>query len=257
MTNYPAIAPNYFYRTGPMSCPYLAGKIERNLFTEIKGPNAQELHDRLARAGFRRSHNILYRPACPGCRACVPVRVDACGFRPSKSQRRILRVNQDLVARETRPLATAEQHALFARYQSRRHAGSEMAAMNMADYRAMVEESAIDTRMIELRTPQGCLVACCLVDCLSDGLSAVYSFYAPEDVRRSLGTHIVLWLIERARGLDLPFVYLGYWISASEKMSYKARFSPLQALGPAGWAPLADGASLDTAHTLRSGEATR
>ncbi len=251
MTNLSALAPNHFYRTGPMSCPYLSGQVERNLFTEIRGPNSQELHDRLARAGFRRSHNILYRPACPTCRACIPVRVDVGGFRLSKSQRRILRVNRDLITRETRPQATSEQHALFARYQSHRHAGSEMAAMSMADYRAMVEESAVETRMIELRTPQGCLVACCLVDCLGDGFSAVYSFYAPEDIRRSLGTHIVLGLIARARSHNLPFVYLGYWISACEKMSYKTRFRPLQTLGPDGWKTMGDAAYMPPAGALR------
>ena len=238
MTNYPVIAPNYFYRTGPMSCPYLPGRVERNLFTEIKGPNAQELHDRLAGAGFRRSQGIVYRPACPGCRACVPVRVEVRGYRHSRSSRRVMRANADLLIREGRPNATVEQHALFARYQRHRHSGSEMAAMSMADYRAMVEESTIDTQMVEFRSRQGCLVACCLVDRLADGLSAVYSFYAPDEERRGLGNFVVLWLIERAQREDLSYVYLGYWIAACDKMSYKARFRPLQALGATGWAPL-------------------
>ena len=178
----------------------------------------------------------------------MPVRVKVSGFCPSKSQRRILGVNQDLLVRETRPTATLEQHALFARYQSNRHVGSDMAAMSMSDYRTMIEESPIDTRMIELRTPQGGLIACCLVDFLGDGLSAVYSFYSPTDGRRSLGTHMILWLIGQARSLNLPFVYLGYWISKSEKMSYKTRFGALQALRSTGWIPVDNTAGSDIAH---------
>lgn len=251
MTNLTSSTLNYFYRTGPVACPYISGQVERNLFTEIKGSKAQALYDHFARAGFRRSHNILYRPACPDCRACVPVRVNVGEFCPSKSQRRVLRMNQNLLIREIGTTATLEQHALFTRYQYSRHGDSDMAAMNMADYRAMIEESPIDTRMIELRTPQGRLVACCLVDFLGDGLSAVYSFYSPMDVRRSLGTHMILWLIGRARKLNLPFVYLGYWISKSEKMSYKTRFGALQELRATGWTHVESSASSDIAH--RSG----
>lgn len=237
MTTQGAKTPHVFYRTGPMPCPYLAGKVERNLFTELRGPSSQPLHDRLASAGFRRSHYIVYRPACQGCNACIPVRVIAAGFRPRSSQRRVQRLNVDLSAHVTQPKATPEQYALFALYQRARHAGGEMAAMSFNDYRAMVEDSSVDTFMVEFRDPPGTLVAACLADRLGDGLSAIYSFYDPGDSRRSLGTMTVLWLIARAAAERLPYVYLGYWVEQSPKMAYKTQFQPLEALGPTGWQP--------------------
>lgn len=234
--------PRFLFRTPPMPCPYLAGQIERHVFAEIAGPDAAEVYDALSRAGFRRSHRVAYRPACPGCAACVPVRVAVQRFRPSRSQRRVERANRDLLARETPPLATAEQFQLFARYQRSRHGDGEMARMGFEDYRAMVEDSAVGTAMVEFRAADGGLRAACLFDRLADGLSAVYSFFDPDHGARGLGTHAILWLIAQARRECRPHVYLGYWIADSRKMAYKARFRPLQALADGRWRDLPEAA---------------
>jgi leucyl-tRNA---protein transferase len=228
----------HFYRTSALPCPYLPEYRERKLITELAGRDARELYDDLCRAGFRRSHHLAYRPSCAGCTACVPVRVAALHFEHSRSTRRVQRLNADLVGREAPPRATAEQYRLFAGYERLRHASSEMAAMTFGDYRAMIEDSPIDTRIIEFRDGKRTLLAACLIDVVDDGYSAVYSFYDAGEARRSLGTYAVLWLIEQARLNGLPYVYLGYWIAESEKMSYKIRFRPLEALGERGWQAL-------------------
>ncbi len=235
MTSQSSKPPLVFYRTGPMPCPYLHGRVERNLFTELRGPSAHDLHDNLARAGFRRSHHIVYRPACPDCARCIPVRIVAGRFSASASQRRILNRNRDLAVEVLPPEATDEQFDMFIHYQQTRHGGGEMAAMTASDYRSMVEDTTVDTQMIEFRDGGGKLVAACLVDCLSDGFSAVYSFFDSTAQNRSLGTYMILWLIERTIRRDHTHVYLGYWISESVKMSYKMRFRPIEALGPDGW----------------------
>ena len=232
----PLLTPlQHFYRTAALPCPYLPDRLERKLLTELAGREAKALYDDLCRAGFRRSHHLAYRPCCSGCGGCVPVRIAASEFRPGRSSRRIARLNGDLSGREVERRSTPEQYRLFARYERSRHAGSEMAAMTFGDYRAMVEDSPIDTRIIEFRDAARCLVGVCIIDALDDGYSAVYSFFEPALERRSLGTYMVLWLVEQARGAGLPYVYLGYWIAGSEKMSYKTRFRPLEALGEQGW----------------------
>ena len=230
-----SIAPQHFYRTAALPCPYLPDKIERKLVTELAGRGAAAFYNDLSRAGFRRSHYVAYRPACVGCAACVPVRIAAAHFVESRSLRRIRNANRDLIRRSLEADATLEQFRLFQRYQRSRHSDSDMAAMTFGDYQAMVEDSPVATRMIELRDAEGTLWGTGLYDPLDDGLSAVYSFYAPEAAKRSLGTLLVLALVEEARRRRLPFVYLGYWIADSAKMSYKARFRPLEALGPKGW----------------------
>jgi arginyl-tRNA--protein-N-Asp/Glu arginylyltransferase len=235
----PLLTPlQHFYRTSPLACPYIEARVERKLITELAGRDAKAFYDDLCRAGFRRSHHLAYRPSCAGCSSCVPVRVAALRFQPTRSSRRLHKLNPDIIGIETEPRATGEQYRLFARYERSRHAHSEMAAMTFGDYRAMVEDSPIDTRLIEFRDGRGVLIGACLVDALDDGYSAVYSFYDPDDVKRSLGTFMVFWLIGHARIAALPYVYLGYWISESDKMSYKTRFRPLEALGEQGWAPL-------------------
>jgi len=227
----------HFHRTASLPCPYVPGKVERKIVTHVAGRDAQSLFDELSRAGFRRSHHLAYRPACPNCRACVPVRVDAAGFRWSSAFRRVRARNADITAAELDPRATAEQFRLFIRYQRWRHNDSDMADMTYGDYRAMVEDTPVETRMIEFRDSGRRLVAGCLVDRMDDGYSAVYSFYDAGLESRSLGTLAILWLIERAREQRLPWVYLGYWIAESRKMAYKTRFRPLEALGQHGWAP--------------------
>jgi arginine-tRNA-protein transferase len=199
--------PQFFYTTAPLPCPYVAGRTERKVVTEITGPNAEALHDRLSRAGFRRSHNIAYAPVCPNCQACVPIRIAAAHFQPDRTLRRVARANVMAEGFEVPARATAEQFQLFQRYQQTRHGGGDMATMSFYDYRAMVEDTPVETFVAEFRDPDTRLISACLTDRLGDGLSAVYSFYAPTLEKRSLGTHAILWLIDRARQLGLPYVY--------------------------------------------------
>ncbi len=231
-------APRLFMVTSELPCPYLPGRFERKLVTDLTGAGAQEHYELLSRAGFRRSHSIAYRPACSGCSACVPVRIVVAGFRPGASLTRIGRRNADLTLSITQPRATREQYGLFGRYLDHRHGDGEMAGMDFHDYRAMIEDTAVDSRMLELRDAGDTLVAACLADWTSDGVSAVYSFFTPEESRRSLGTLMILRLVDAARSDRLPFVYLGYWIQNSPKMAYKSRFRPLEAFGAQGWRPL-------------------
>jgi leucyl-tRNA---protein transferase len=235
MDHTPLKRPQFFFTTAPLPCPYLPDRLERKLVTELSGPGAETLHEALARSGFRRSHSIAYAPACPGCKACVPVRVVAKEFKRRRTLARLWRENADLVATRVPARATTEQYELFARYQQSRHAGSDMALMGFYEYSAMIEDSPIDTFMREFRDRAGVLAAVCLTDRTSDGLSAVYSFFEANGSREGLGNYVVLWLIEQARKLGLPYAYLGYWIGNSAKMAYKARFQPLECLGPNGW----------------------
>ena len=247
MLHRPPRRPQFFYTTAPLPCPYLPGRTERKIVTELSGTEAEALHERLSRAGFRRSHNIAYAPVCPGCQACVPIRVVSEEFTPDRTQRRILRANADLTISEMPARATAEQFTLFQRYQKNRHADGDMAAMGYYDYRAMIEDTPISTGILEFRDAQDRLVGACLTDWLADGLSAVYSFFDTDEDKRSLGTFAVLWLIGRARSLGLPYVYLGYWVPESRKMAYKARFRPSEILISGAWHRLGDDAEVNTA----------
>lgn len=226
----------FFFGTRMLPCPYIQGRQERKVVTDLGGPHAADLYERMSRAGFRRSHGLAYRPACPQCTACVPIRIRVADFEMTRSIRRIARMNTDLAIKDLGAVATMEQYRLFARYQRSRHGGGDMSSMTFNDYQAMVEDTPVDTRIIEFRDSDGTLVGTMLADRLGDSLSAVYSFFAPEHARRSLGTYLVLWLVENARAHDLAHVYLGYWIAESGKMSYKVRFRPVEILGPDGWA---------------------
>jgi arginine-tRNA-protein transferase len=247
MLHRPPRRPQFFYTTAPLPCPYLPGRTERKIVTELSGTEAEALHERLSRAGFRRSHNIAYAPVCPGCQACVPIRVVSEEFTPDRTQRRILRANADLTISEMPARATAEQFTLFQRYQKNRHADGDMAAMGYYDYRAMIEDTPITTGILEFRDAQDRLLGACLTDWLADGLSAVYSFFDTDEDKRSLGTFAVLWLIGRARSLGLPYVYLGYWVPESRKMAYKARFRPSEILISGAWHRLGNGAEMNAA----------
>lgn len=229
---------SFFFGTRSLPCPYIDGRIERKVVTDLSGPDAAELYEKLSRAGFRRSHGLAYRPACPGCNACVPVRIAADRFRLSRSLRRVLNLNEDLTFEETDALATVEQYRLFSAYQRIRHEGGDMSGMAFNDYRSMVEETPVTTRIVEFRDTEGTLTAVMLMDRMEDSLSAVYSFFDGRQARRSLGTWMILWMVEQARALHLPYIYLGYWIEGSEKMAYKSRFRPLEALGADGWQDL-------------------
>jgi leucyl-tRNA---protein transferase len=242
LTREPRDAPQ-FYLTAPSPCPYLPGRQERKVFTHLIGRRAAALNDQLTQSGFRRSQTIAYRPACEHCRACVSVRIKVNEFHPSRNLRRIVEINHDLMANIVRAEATSEQYALFRRYLDSRHADGGMADMTAADYAMMVEDSHVETRVIEYRIASGeaaaggrrPLVAACLTDVLADGLSMVYSFYAPFEQRRSYGTYMILDHIKCARRLGLPHVYLGYWVEGSQKMAYKGRFLPQERLGLNGW----------------------
>ena len=225
----------FFFATPPLPCPYLPGRVERRVVTELAGRHAGLLHDRLSRAGYRRSHRIAYVPACPNCNECRAVRIVADDFTLSRSQRRVWKFNADIVAREPALAATEEQYGVFFDYVRSRHGDGDMARMDFADYRSLVEDSLIDTVLVEFRDAGQRLIAGCLVDRLDDGLSAVYSFFDPALRRRSLGIYMVLWLAERAKHLGLPHVYLGFWIANCAKMSYKAAFRPLEVYSPRGW----------------------
>ena len=232
--------PQFFYTTAPLPCPYVAGRTERKVVTEIAGPGTEALHDRLSRAGFRRSHNIAYAPVCPSCQSCIPIRIPVATFQPGNTLKRVAKANAELEGFIAPARATAEQFQLFQRYQQARHTGGDMATMSFYDYRAMVEDTPVDTFVVEFRDPETRLISACLADRLGDGLSAVYSYYAPTMEKRSLGTHAILWLIDRARALGLPYVYLGYWVPESRKMAYKARFRPSEVLISGTWRMLTD-----------------
>jgi arginine-tRNA-protein transferase len=235
-----------FYVTSPAPCPYLPGKTERKVFTELKGPHSAQLNDALGRIGFRRSQTVAYRPSCLDCRACVSVRVVANEFAPSSTQKRNLKRNSDLVTTECRPWATSEQFDLLQRYLGLRHPGGGMAAMDEVDFADMVEHTPVSSFVVEYREPladggAGRLVGACLTDRQGDGLSMIYSFYDPEhEGRGGLGNYIILDHIRRAAAEGLPYVYLGYWVEGSPRMQYKVRFRPLERLGPGGWHRFAD-----------------
>ena len=234
-----------FYLTAPSPCPYLPGQEERKVFTHLVGERAAELNDLLTHGGFRRSQSIAYRPACETCRACVSVRVVAEDFRPTRSMRRILDRNRDLIGEMRVSVPTAEQYSVFRSYLDARHRDGGMADMTLLDYALMVEDSHVETRMVEYRRRgpdssingrgSGELLAVALTDLLSDGLSMVYSFFDSDHAARSLGTFMILDHITRARQMGLAYVYLGYWVQGSRKMDYKARFLPQQRLAPDGW----------------------
>jgi arginine-tRNA-protein transferase len=231
----------FFFATAPLPCPYLPGRMERRVVTELVGRDAAALHDALSLAGFRRSHGIVYAPACLGCNACIPVRVVAGAFKRDRAHRRIWNANADIDVRIRDAVASREQYALFSLYQCARHGGGDMAKMDFADYQALIEDTPVDTAVVEFRQPDGRLVAACLMDRTESGLSAVYSFFDPGLSGRSLGTHMILWLIAQARAENRDYVYLGFWIENCSKMSYKARFKPLEARMPEGWRPLVFG----------------
>lgn len=230
--------PQFFYTTAPLPCPYLPNRMERKVVTDLSGPDAEALHDRLSRAGFRRSHTIAYAPVCHGCNACVPIRIVVPQFQPDRTQRRIMRANAAIDGFDVPPHGTPEQFALFRRYQLARHADGDMASMSFNDYRAMIEDTPINSFLIEFRSEEDQLIAVSLVDELIDGFSAVYSFFDPDFANRSLGGFAIMWLIEKARARGLPYVYLGYWIAESRKMSYKSRFHPAEILTRGLWREL-------------------
>ena len=225
-----------FFLTTPSPCPYLPGKTERKVFTELAGTHAGELNDTLGRIGFRRSQGVAYRPSCLDCAACISVRVVATEFRPNASQRKLMKRNADLTVDACKPWTTQEQFDLLRGYLTSRHPGGGMADMDELDFADMVEQTPVDTSVMEYRDPSGKLVGCCLCDRQADGLSMIYSFFEADNAERpGLGTYIILDHIRRAVETGLPYVYLGYWVKGSPRMQYKVRYQPIERLGPAGW----------------------
>jgi len=235
-----------FYVTAPQPCPYLEGKIERKLFTALQGDHAVALNNALSHQGFRRSQNVLYRPSCADCAACMSARIRVADFKPKRSQKRISRKNAYLRREATSPWATEAQYELFRTYLAARHATGGMADMDVFEFASMVEETPVRSRVVEYYSPcqngtvNDELAAVCLTDVLEDGLSMVYSFFEPELEKNSLGTYMILDHIEIAREAGLPYVYLGYWVPGSPKMSYKANFDALEIYHSGEWQSLND-----------------
>ena len=234
-----------FYLTAPSPCPYLVGKEERKVFTHLVGDRAPGLNDLLTHGGFRRSQSIAYRPACEACRACVSVRVVAEDFCPTRSMRRVAERNVDIIGDMRPATPTSEQYSVFRAYLDERHRDGGMADMTVLDYAMMVEDSHVETRIVEYRQRDpdtgfrgrgtGPMLAVALTDVLNDGLSMVYSFFEPSEEARSLGTFMILDHIARARRMGLAYVYLGYWVRDSKKMDYKGHLLPQERLLADGW----------------------
>ena len=229
-----------FFLTAPSACPYLPDRFERKVFAHLPLSEGASVNDSLTQVGFRRSQNIAYRPACEACSACVSARIPIADYVFSRSERKVLARTADIERNLVEAEATMEQFDLLRRYLTARHADGGMAEMTWPDYVAMVEDTAVRTHLIEYRIAAtdggpGDLVACALVDAMSDGLSLVYSYYDPTLGRRSLGSFVILDHVHQAARSSQPYVYLGYWVRGSEKMDYKVRFSPIELLRPDGW----------------------
>jgi leucyl-tRNA---protein transferase len=244
-----------FFVTNPSPCPYLPGKVERKVFTELSGRHAGELNEALGRIGFRRSQSVAYRPSCIDCSACVSVRVLAAEFTATSTQRKMLRKHSDLEVTACKPWTTQEQYELLQRYLEVRHPGGGMAEMDESDFADMVEQTPVRTYLVEYREPSkdgkpGKLVGACLSDQQGDGLSMIYSFFDVGGSRKGLGTYIILDHILRAARAGLPYVYLGYWVEGSPRMAYKTRFRPLERLGRDGWRRMDDAEADAAANAL-------
>ena len=235
MKHSPTISPQ-FYITANQPCPDREGFMERKLFTTLDGEKAQSLNDKLSQQGFRRSQNIIYRPNCQKCNSCSSVRITVEDYEFSKSDRRILRKNDQIVRYDCAPWATEDQFELFSKYLRHRHKGGGMSEMDSYEFSAMIEESNISTTVYEYYQGDK-LVAVSLTDTISDGLSMVYSFYDVNLFKNSLGKFMILDHIKIVREIGLRNLYLGYLIEESPKMKYKAQFTPLEQYYKGQWIP--------------------
>ncbi|WP_417453127.1 arginyltransferase [Kiloniella sp.] len=230
--------PQLFFTTPPSPCPYKEGEEERKLVTEFSNHEPIQQYDLLIKSGFRRSHNYLYRPLYNNSDYCLSVRVRTNDFNMTKSQRRVWNKNQTLQTKAFRAKATEEQFELFRSYVEQRHGDGDMSDMSWADYKEMIETSPIDTEIIEFRAPDNRLLSACLVDWVHGGVSAVYSFFDIEYSNKGLGSYMILWLIAESQRRKLRYLYLGFWIKESQKMSYKSKFTPLEAFQGGVWSEL-------------------
>jgi arginyl-tRNA--protein-N-Asp/Glu arginylyltransferase len=222
------------YTTYPHRCSYLESEEATTLFIDPRQEVDQTLYTNLSLLGFRRSGNHIYRPHCARCNACIPARIPVESFQPNRNQRRTWKRNQDLIVERTEDIRDPAAYALYDRYIRQRHADGDMYPPDREQYESFLSNAWDCTRYYRFYDQQQ-LIAIAVVDVMLDGLSAIYTFYEPDADARSLGRHAVLWQIEQARDMGLPYLYLGYWIRDCRKMAYKADFQPLELFIDSRW----------------------